>query len=117
MLKIAIASERDLVAEHFGHCQNFNVYDVDNDKIIKQTSIPNPGHRPGYLPLYLKNLGVNVIISGGMGQSAVKLFNENNIEVIVVSVGNVFDIVNDYINGKLKSTGFVCYQHKLKDDC
>lgn len=117
MLKIAIASERDIVAEHFGHCQNFNVYDVKGNRVVNQTSIPNPGHRPGYLPLYLKNLGVNVIISGGMGQSAVKLFNDNNIEVIVGSVGNVSTAVNDYLNGKLKSTGSVCYQHKFKDNC
>ena len=31
MIKIAVASEHDMVTEHFGHCVNFNLYNAQND--------------------------------------------------------------------------------------
>ena len=67
MKKIAVASEVNEVAGHFGHCSNFNIYEVENGKIVKEESIPNPGHRPGFLPNFLNELGAKVVISGGMG--------------------------------------------------
>ena len=72
-MKIAVASEQQNVATHFGHCENFNIYETEGNKIIKSESVPNPGHRPGFLPNFLNDLGVNVIISGGMGGGG-KLF-------------------------------------------
>jgi predicted Fe-Mo cluster-binding NifX family protein len=81
-MKIAVASEGKMVTEHFGHCESFNIFEVENKKIVKAESIPNPGHRPGFLPVFLHEKGVNVIISGGMGGGAVDIFNEKGIEVI-----------------------------------
>ena len=63
-MKIAIASEGEFVTEHFGHCENFNVFETKDGEIVKSESVPNPGHRPGFLPNFLGDLGVNVIISG-----------------------------------------------------
>ncbi|MDD4006073.1 MAG: NifB/NifX family molybdenum-iron cluster-binding protein [Bacilli bacterium] len=117
MLKIAIASENENVTEHFGHCLNFNIYESDNVKIIKHTSIPNPGHRPGFLPVFLADLGVNVIISGGMGGGAIDLFNEKGIEVIVGASGKAEDAATAYLAGDLKSTGSVCHQHMHHGEC
>ncbi|MDD3207177.1 MAG: NifB/NifX family molybdenum-iron cluster-binding protein [Bacilli bacterium] len=117
MLKIAIASENENVTEHFGHCLNFNIYESDNVKIIKHTSIPNPGHRLGFLPVFLADLGVNVIISGGMGGGAIDLFNEKGIEVIVGASGKAEDAATAYLAGDLKSTGSVCHQHMHHGEC
>ena len=70
MIKIAVASENQKVTEHFGHCINFNIFESENKQIVKSESIPNPGHKPGFLPNFLNEKGVNVIISGGMGGGA-----------------------------------------------
>ena len=67
MMRIAVASENGKVTEHFGHCQGFMLFDTDNNQIVKSETIPNPGHKPGFLPNFLADRGVNVIISGGMG--------------------------------------------------
>ncbi len=107
-MKIAVASEKQTVTEHFGHCQNFNIFHVSDNKITKKESVPNPGHRPGFLPNFLNDLGVNVIISGGMGGGAVEIFNEKGIEVIVGASGNAEDAVEAYLQGKLESTGAIC---------
>lgn len=116
-MKLAVASEGEMVTEHFGHCVNFNIYDAENNKIVKSESIQNPGHKPGFLPNFLNEMGVNVIISGGMGGGAVDIFNEHGIEVITGAYGNAEDAANNYLQGKLKSTGSVCHEHQHADEC
>lgn len=117
MIKIAVASENEIVTEHFGHCVNFNVFEVENNQIVKSESIPNPGHRPGFLPNFLNDMGVNVIISGGMGSGAIDIFNEKNIEVVVGASGNAKAVAEAYLQGSLKSTGSVCHEHQHHDEC
>ena len=115
VMKIAVASEGDRVTEHFGHCENFNIYEAENNQIVRSESIPNPGHKPGFLPKFLNELGVNVIISGGMGGGAVDLFNEDNIEVVVGASGDAKAAAEAYLTGALASTGNVCHEHQHSD--
>lgn len=117
MIKIAVASENEMVTEHFGHCVNFNIFEVENNQIIKSESIANPGHKPGFLPNFLNDMGVNVIISGGMGSGAIEIFREKNIEVIVGASGSAKIVVKEYLQGTLKSTGSVCHEHQHHDEC
>jgi C_GCAxxG_C_C family probable redox protein len=117
MIKIAVASDNEMVTEHFGHCANFNIFEVENNQIIKSESISNPGHRPGFLPNFLNDMGVNVIISGGMGGGAIDIFNEKGIEVIVGASGNAKAIVEAYLQGTLKSTGSICHEHQHHAEC
>ncbi len=116
-MKIAVASEKDMVTEHFGHCENFCIFESINDEIVKSESIPNPGHKPGFLPNYLNDRGVNVIISGGMGGGAIEIFNEKGIEVIVGAKGLAKEAAQCYLRGELKSTGSVCHEHQHQDEC
>jgi predicted Fe-Mo cluster-binding NifX family protein len=117
MIKIAVASENEMVTEHFGHCLNFNIFVAEEGQVIKSESIPNPGHRPGFLPNFLNDLGVNVIISGGMGGGAIEIFNAKGIEVITGASGNAKDAVIGYLKGTLKSTGVVCHDHHHHGGC
>lgn len=114
---IAVASEGNQVTEHFGHCEAFNLYHVEKSRIMQSESIPNPGHRPGFLPNFLHDKGVNVIISGGMGSGAIDIFNEKNIEVIVGASGDTKEAVKSYLRGTLKSTGSVCHEHQHHNEC
>lgn len=116
-MKIAVASEGRMVTEHFGHCEGFNVFDAENKVITQKEFIPNPGHRPGFLPNFLNDKGVNVIISGGMGGGAIEIFNEKGIEVITGASGDAEEAANHYLQGKLKSTGSVCHEHQHADEC
>ena len=114
-MKIAVACEGKQITEHFGHCKNFMIFKVENNKIINSNSVPNPGHRPGFLPNFLNELGVNVIVSGGMGGGAVDIFNELNIEVVTGAKGDAEAVVKQYLSGNLKSSGSVCHEHKHND--
>ena len=86
-MKIAVASEQQNVATHFGHCENFNIFDVENGKIVKSEIVANPGHKPGFLPVFLNEIGVKVVISGGMGAGAIDIFNEKYIKVVGADEG------------------------------
>ena len=88
-MKIAVASEEKNVSGHFGFCEGFTIYDVNGAKELKKEFVKNPGHKPGYLPVFLKELNVNLIIAGGMGETAQDLFNENGIEVVVGAQGQI----------------------------
>lgn len=117
MMKIAVASENGKVTEHFGHCESFMIFDTENNQIVKSETIANPGHRPGFLPNFLNDKGVKVIISGGMGGGAIDIFNEKGIEVIVGAIGDAKAAATAYLQGTLKSTGSVCHEHQYHDEC
>ncbi|MGI6445214.1 MAG: P-loop NTPase [Candidatus Ozemobacteraceae bacterium] len=117
MIKIAVASDNKSVTGHFGHCQTFEIYEAEDGKIVKSESLANPGHKPGFLPNYLHEKGVNVIISGGMGGGAVEIFNENGIEVIVGAKGESKAAAEAYLKGALQSTGSVCHEHQHEGSC
>ncbi len=110
-MRIAVASDNDMVTGHFGHCSNFNIYHVENDKITKSETVLNPGHKPGFLPNYLKQMGVDIIIAGGMGQGAKEIFSDNGIEVITGATGEAKVAAEEYLNGNLKSNDSTCHDH------
>jgi len=116
-MKIAVASDEKYVSGHFGHCEGFTIYEVEEGKSLEKSFTPNPGHRPGFLPVFLRDLKVNVIIAGGMGETAQDLFNENGIEVVVGAQGLSDNVVQKFVNGELKSTGSVCTEHQHEGHC
>ena len=116
-MKVAVACINDNVAEHFGHCENFKIYDVEENKIVSKTIIENPGHEKGFLPKFLNEKGVNVVISGGMGEGAINLFNEFNIKILTGNYGNCDEIIEKYLNGNLTSNVDVCNRHVFENEC
>lgn len=114
---IAVASDNGNVSAHFGHCKTFEIFESEGNTIKTGKVVSNPGHRPGYLPNYLHQLGVKVIISGGMGGAAVEIFNEHDIEVVIGQSGSCQKATEMYLAGELVSTGSVCHEHEHADEC
>ena len=96
------------VEEHFGHCRKFLIVDVDGDGQTTSMALDPPEHAPGVFPKYLGEHGVTAIITGGMGQMAVQLFKEQQIEVILGATGPISENLSVYLSGELESTGSVC---------
>ena len=116
-MKIVVACEGDMITEHFGHCEAFMIFQTENGEIKNTETVPNPGHKPGFLPNFLHDMGIKVIISGGMGGGAIDIFNEKGVEVITGASGEAKTAVEQYLKGNLKSTGSVCHQHQHHDEC
>ncbi len=110
-MRYAVPVSNSKVAVHFGHCQHFALFDVDEAKgvILNKESMPSPGHEPGLLPIWLAEQGVSVVIAGGMGSRAQALFRENRIEVIVGTPNDDPEkAVLDYIRGTLATGDNIC---------
>lgn len=110
-MKMAVPVENGRLCNHFGHCENFALLDVDTAKqaILRREDIPAPPHEPGLLPAWLQERGVNVIIAGGMGSRALGLFAERGIQVIVgATPSDPETIVKSYLAGTLVTGQNVC---------
>jgi len=108
-MKFAIPTLEGKLCAHFGHCEKFAIIDVAEDKIVKVDYVTPPPHEPGVYPSWLKAQGVNVIISGGMGQRAVSLFETQNIKVIIGAQSDSPDtIVTQYLDGALQTGDNAC---------
>lgn len=117
-MKVAIAVDGGHVAQHFGKCQEYVLFDVIDGHHENLKHIKNPGHQPGFLPRYLKSLDVDCIIAGGMGQKALALFAENNIKPIVGVSEQVIQVIDDYLKGSLTSGASLCtHPDGHHDDC
>jgi predicted Fe-Mo cluster-binding NifX family protein len=113
-MKIAVPSSGRMICEHFGHCENFNLFEAQDGRIVSEESVPNPGHKPGFLPNFLADMGVTVVVAGGMGGGAVTIFEERGVEVVAGASGDARDAVEQFLRGELKSTGAVCHEHEME---
>ena len=110
-MKIAIPLTAGCLSPHFGHCEEFAIVDIDVQKkeILGKAMHPAPPHEPGYLPGWLRTLGAEMIIAGGMGHRAQQLFDNDNIAVLVgASAETPERLVTDYLNGRLESGQNAC---------
>ena len=110
-MKIAIPLVDGKLSAHFGHCQNFGLFDVDEEKkeIKGKEILPSPPHEPGALPRWLHEKGANMIIAGGMGMRAQQLFDQNGIRVLVGAPAVTGeDIVQAFLAGTLTTGDNLC---------
>lgn len=111
-MRLAIAVTCGAVAEHFGHCDFFAVYDIVDNKVINIDKICNPPHQKGFLPTFLKEQEIDILVAGNMGEMAVKGLEELGIKTFRGVSGNVDDVIKCYLNGTLKSNNQVCKEHQ-----
>jgi ATP-binding protein involved in chromosome partitioning len=110
-MRIAIPLVQGKLSLHFGHCEQFAIVTVDGEsrEIAKREDMAPPAHEPGVLPRWLHEMGVNVIIAGGMGQRAQQLFAQNDIDVVVGAPDNSPEkLVTQYVTGQLQCGENVC---------
>jgi predicted Fe-Mo cluster-binding NifX family protein len=111
-MKIAIPSTHDKkVDSHFGHAENFMIYNVsDKNEILDHELIPSAegcGCKSNIV-LRLKEKGVSVMLAGNMGSGAVNVLNSNGIRVYRGCEGDINDIIHDYLDGKINDSGELC---------
>lgn len=110
-MRVALAVDNNMITEHFGHCEYFVIYDVENKEIKGSEIIKNPPHQKGALPKFLKEHRVDVIITGNMGKMAVNLMKNLDIECYRGVKGELVDVINAYIDGTLEFDDRECEEH------
>lgn len=80
--KIAIPVDGNGILDaHFGHCMFFEIFETADKKIVNQAKLTPPPHEPGVLPKWLVNEGVTDVITGGIGDKAIKILNHFQVNV------------------------------------
>ena len=69
-MKIAVTYENGQIFQHFGHTEQFKVYEVEGGKILSSEVINTNGQGHSALAGLLKVIGVDVLICGGIGGGA-----------------------------------------------
>ena len=107
--KVAVPLAGGRLTNHFGHCEQFAILNVQNGEIRDREEHTPPPHEPGVLPRWLGELQVNLIIAGGMGARALQLFDQQNIKV-VTGAPNLTpeELVQGYVSGTLATGANVC---------
>lgn len=69
-MKIAVTYEDGQVFQHFGHCGQFKIYDVAENKVVSAQVHDTQGSGHGALAGFLAERGVDTLICGGIGGGA-----------------------------------------------
>lgn len=69
-MKIAVTYENGQIFQHFGHTEQFKLYDTDGGKILSAEIVSTNGSGHGALAALLRNQNVDVLICGGIGGGA-----------------------------------------------
>lgn len=107
---ISIPVVREQLSQHFGHCEYFMFFHTDeNKKIIKTENKIPPPHEPGVLPKWLADEKADVIITGGMGMHAQRLFDQYGVTVVLgAQSGDPAEIVKNWLKGELETGNNAC---------
>ena len=114
-MKIAVTYENGNVFQHFGHTEEFKVYDVEDGKILGSQVIGSNGSGHGALAGLLDGEGIDVLICGGIGGGAQRALEEYGIELCAGASGNTDEAVEAYLRGELINTGANCDHHHGAD--
>lgn len=103
-MKIAISTDSGNVSGHFGRCPEFTLAEIDDGEVKGKKEIENPGHKPGYIPRFLNEKGIDCLITGGIGRKAVSMFDEYGVRVITGLEGTDTDeVISQFVEGEIES--------------
>ena len=92
-MKIAVTYENGQIFQHFGHTQQFKVYEVEDGKIVKTEVVDTNGQGHGALAGFLFGGGVDVLICGGIGAGNVtKLCNQTIVAVNIAALAEALQM-------------------------
>ena len=113
-MRVAVASTGGRVARHFGRCEEFVIAEVEGGSFRVVERVRNPGPDPsGSLPRLLKRKGVELVVTGGIGEKAKRWLSELGISVIEGATEEVGEALSLLSEGRLEGGKGLC-DHSCK---
>lgn len=113
-MKIAVPTKENYVSDHFGHCDAYTIFSVnETGKIVDAELLPGVegcGCKSN-IAAVLKDKGVNVMLAGNMGQGAFINLSNAGIRVYRGCGGDVMKLAEAYIQGAIEDSGEGCDHH------
>jgi len=110
-IKIAVPTKEKMVDGHFGHCENFTIYSVDDKRNIINEELYEPAAGCGCksnLAGIFQQQGVKILLAGGIGQGAINILNQHGIEVYRGCSGDARKLTEEFLKGNVSDSGENC---------
>ena len=101
IMKIAVTYENDQIFQHFGHTEQFKLYEAVDGKIVHAEVVDTNGSGHGALAGFLMQHGVDTLICGGIGGGAQAALAEAGIKLYGGVSGDADVAVNALLSGNL----------------
>ena len=119
-MRIAVPFADGEVFQHFGHTENFKLYEIEAGQVVSSEIINTDGSGHEALASFLSDRCVNILLCGGIGGGAQAALSDAGIEICSGAQGDADAAVNAYLNGELHSAGVNCdhhHEHGEDDTC
>ncbi len=117
-MRVAVTYENGEIFQHFGHTEQFKVYDIEDGKIVHEEIVDTNGQGHGALAGFLFGGHVDTLICGGIGGGAQVALSEAGIKLYGGVSGKADDAVKAFIEGKLDYDPDVkCSHHGEGHNC
>ena len=87
-MRIAVTYDNGEIFQHFGHTENFKVYDVEDGKVVSANVLSSEGSGHGALATLLSGNKVDILICGGIGGGAQMALAQEGIKLYGGVSGN-----------------------------
>ena len=101
VMRIAVTYENGNIFQHFGHTQQFKVYDVEGGSVIASEVVDTNGSGHGALAGVLSALKADVLICGGIGGGAQMALAAAGVKLYGGVSGNADAAVAALLSGEL----------------
>lgn len=118
-MKIAVPTRDSRIDDHFGHCDHYTIYTIENKRVISREQLPSPqgcGCKSN-ITADLQRLGVTVMLAGNMGEGAKNKLEAHGITVIRGCSGEIETAVRSYLTGFILDSGKSCAGHDGAHRC
>ena len=113
-MKIAVPTRDGVVDNHFGHCDHYTIFTVEEGVIKTRETLPSPqgcGCKSN-IASTLQQMGVNVMLAGSMGEGANNKLSQHNIRVVRGCGGAVEAVVEAFLKGFVFDSGIGFHAHE-----
>ena len=113
VMKIAIPTIGDQIDQHFGHCEKYTIYTIEGKAITAEENAASSvscGCKSNAAST-LAQMGVKILIAGGIGNGAINVLASNGIKTIRGASGAAKNAVELYLRDELVDSGDTCQAH------
>lgn len=103
-MKIAVTYDGKNVFQHFGHTEQFKIYEIENNEIVSSKVLSSDGEGHSALAQMLATENIDKLICGGIGGCAVNALGNAGIEIFAGIAGDADEAVSAYLKGNLEQT-------------
>jgi predicted Fe-Mo cluster-binding NifX family protein len=114
-MKIAVTYDNGQIYQHFGHCAQFKLYEVEDGKVVSSKIIDATGSGHSLLAGFLMMNGVDDLICGGIGGGAQMALQEAGIQLFGGVSGDADEAVEALLAGQLMYNPCVRCDHHDHD--